>query len=122
MDVTPFGKQTAVLSSSPTTNPVADRGTVVKYTSEDLPVSPQSSATPANPIKRAEEAIGGLFTDSKFPSGRFSIDHDRESGRYVYRLIDRETDEVLKQFPGDYVLRRVAFYRELQGLAVNSEI
>jgi uncharacterized FlaG/YvyC family protein len=95
---------------------------MVKNSNQGLPMSSESTDPLADPVKRAEEAIGGLFTDSRFPSGRFSIDHDEESGRYVYRLIDQETDEILKQFPGDYVLRRVAYYRELQGLAVNSEV
>lgn len=122
MDVTPFGKQSVILSSSQARTPVADRGHMVKNSNQGLPMSSESTDPLADPVKRAEEAIGGLFTDSRFPSGRFSIDHDEESGRYVYRLIDQETDEILKQFPGDYVLRRVAYYRELQGLAVNSEV
>ncbi|WP_373086662.1 flagellar protein FlaG [Sneathiella sp.] len=75
-----------------------------------------------DPVKRAEQAIGPFFEDPKFPSGKFSIDQDSDSGRYVYRLINRETKEVLKQFPGDYVLRRVAYYRELQGLVVNAQV
>ncbi|MDF2365983.1 flagellar protein FlaG [Sneathiella sp.] len=122
MDVTPFGKQTAIPSTSQTGTPAVNRSNVVKYTREDTSVSTGPDADFADPIKRAEEAIGGFFTDSNYPSGRFSIDQDKDSGRYVYRLIDRNTDEVLKQFPGDYVLRRVAYYRELQGLAVNSEV
>ena len=82
---------------------------------------PDASVQVVDPVKRAERAIGPFFEDAKHPNGRFSIDMDDRSGRYVYRLVDVETQEVLKQFPGDYVLRRVAYYRELQGLAVNSQ-
>ncbi|PHQ70026.1 MAG: hypothetical protein COB93_06525 [Sneathiella sp.] len=87
-------------------------------------VAPMASDTAqiTDPVKRAEQAIGPFFEDESFPAGRFSIDQDSDSGRYVYRLIDIETKEVLKQFPGDYVLRRVAYYRELQGLAVDSAV
>ena len=122
MDVAPFGKNNIVLSTLQSGTSTAGQSNAAKDIREDIAVSPKEFAPLADPVKRAEEAIGGLFADSRFPSGRFSIDQDKDSGRYVYRLIDRETDEVLKQFPGDYVLRRVAYYRELQGLAVNSEV
>ena len=122
MDVTPFGKQNAILSTPQTGASAANHNTLAKSTRDDRSLSLASDANVTDPVKRAEVAIGGFFADSNYPSGRFSIDQDKESGRYVYRLIDRNTDEVLKQFPGDYVLRRVAYYRELQGLAVNSEV
>lgn len=36
---------------------------------------------------------------------RLSIEQDKDSGRFVYRIISRETGEVLRQFPGEDVLR-----------------
>ena len=75
-----------------------------------------------DPVRRAEQAIGAFFEEEGEPNSRFSIDRDRDSGRFVYRLINSETGEVVKQFPGDYVLRRVAYYRELEGIAVDSEV
>ncbi|MBL4665980.1 MAG: flagellar protein FlaG [Sneathiella sp.] len=75
-----------------------------------------------DPVRRAEQAIGPFFEDANNPIGRFSIDQDIDSGRFVYRLVNTDTGEVIKQFPGDYVLRRVAYYRELEGLAVDSRV
>ncbi len=75
-----------------------------------------------DPVRRAEQAIGAFFEEESEPNSRFSIDRDRDSGRFVYRLVNSETGEVVKQFPGDYVLRRVAYYRELEGIAVDSEV
>ncbi|MFB9355007.1 flagellar protein FlaG [Sneathiella chinensis] len=75
-----------------------------------------------DPVRRAEQTIGAFFEDEETPNARFSIDRDRDSGRFVYRLVDSSTGEVVKQFPGDYVLRRVAYYRELEGLAVDNEV
>ncbi|MAZ03339.1 MAG: hypothetical protein CMN56_09390 [Sneathiella sp.] len=118
MDVTPFSKFNPMMSTpkSGAREERDDMDNVANDTASD------SEPVAGDPIKRAEAAIGAFFEDDRFPSARFSIDQDEDSGRYVYRLVDRETDEVLKQFPGDYVLRRVAFYRELQGLAVNNEV
>ncbi|MEP5700999.1 MAG: flagellar protein FlaG, partial [Sneathiella sp.] len=74
-----------------------------------------------DPVRRAEQAIGAFFEDEEVPSSRFSIDRDHDSGRFVYRLVNSDTGEVMKQFPGDYVLKRVAYYRDLEGLAVDSK-
>jgi uncharacterized FlaG/YvyC family protein len=75
-----------------------------------------------DPVRRAEQTIGAFFEEESNPKGRFTIDKDKDSGRFVYRLINSDTGEVLKQFPGDYVLRRVAYYRELEGIAVDSQV
>jgi uncharacterized FlaG/YvyC family protein len=120
MDVAPLSK------ADVNTSLIKSEINLVKTKSVTLPPAvhvstPNASSQVIDPVKRAEQAIGPFFEDVKFPNGRFSIDKDDSSGRYVYRLVDFETQEVLKQFPGEYVLRRVAYYRELQGLAVNSE-
>ena len=121
MDVTPYARNDTLTGASGTVSRPA-HGEVVKSFNKGIAGKSEQGAVVADPVERAEAAIGGLFADPRYPTTRFSIDRDDESGRYVYRLIDRETREVLKQFPGDYVLRRVAYYRELQGLAVNSEV
>lgn len=121
MDVTPYARNDTLTSVSGAASRTS-HADVVKTFNKGISKDPQPEIVVADPIKRAEEAIGSLFTDSRYPAGRFSIDRDDESGRYVYRLIDPHTREVIKQFPGDYVLRRVAYYRELQGLAVNSQV
>ncbi|MEX1035824.1 MAG: flagellar protein FlaG [Sneathiella sp.] len=121
MDVTPFSKFNPMMST-PKSGAREERSDMDKSADDDILGSAVAGSLDGDPVKRAEEAIGAFFADERFPSGRFSIDQDKDSGRYVYRLVDRETDEVLKQFPGDYVLRRVAFYRELQGLAVNNQV
>ena len=120
MDIGPISKPDINLAKSKTDMlPINTSGS--KSSGE---VAPEKviEAQIVDPIKRAEQAIGQFFQDEKFPAGRFSIDADADSGRYVYRLVDIETKEVLKQFPGDYVLRRVAYYRELHGLAVDNAV
>ena len=121
MDVTPISKQD-MFQSKPKSDSASQKNVAVKSAAQDFTNPSEAETEIADPVKRAEQAIGPFFMDSNYPAGRFSIDKDDDSGRYVYRLIHRETKEVLKQFPGDYVLRRVAFYRELQGIAVNDKV
>ncbi len=122
MDVTPFANASVELTDYKSGNTSAipkgetseDHGVI----SKDIDTAIQTD----DPVRRAEQAIGAFFEDEATPAGRFSIDKDGDSGRFVYRLINSDTGEVLKQFPGDYVLKRVAYYRDLEGLAVDSEV
>lgn len=47
------------------------------------------------------------------------IDRDSDSGRFVYRFIDPDSGEVLRQFPADDVLKRAATLRQLTGALVD---
>ncbi|MBO6827764.1 MAG: flagellar protein FlaG [Sneathiella sp.] len=100
----------------------ADEGRGVSQQGALQPADQSSEVQIEDPVRRAEQAIGAFFEEEGEPNSRFSIDRDRDSGRFVYRLINSDTGEVVKQFPGDYVLRRVAYYRELEGIAVDSEV
>ena len=121
MDVTPISKvglgipdqRSEAQAQTPKGVPGSAEGIASKETDSALQID--------DPVRRAEQAIGAFFEDEADPLSRFSIDRDKDSGRFVYRLVNSDTGEVLKQFPGDYVLRRVAYYRELEGLSVDSK-
>jgi hypothetical protein len=53
--------------------------------------------------------IKDLLTDSAM---RVSTHHDRESGHLVLSVLDRETGEVVEQFPSDRLLNLFATLRE----------
>ncbi|MEH6496785.1 MAG: flagellar protein FlaG [Pseudomonas marincola] len=124
MDVAPISKTSVSLSgvrsdeivSETSSGPAEDKRVALRQ-----PVYEQEAEI-EDPVRRAEQAIGPFFEDANDPKGRFSIDQDIDSGRFVYRLVNTDTGEVIKQFPGDYVLRRVAYYRELEGLSVDSRV
>jgi len=124
MDVAPISKP-GVYSSDfrgQGQQPMTEEGRGVSQKGALQPADQASDVQIEDPVRRAEQAIGAFFEEESSPNSRFSIDRDRDSGRFVYRLVDSETGEVVKQFPGDYVLRRVAYYRELEGIAVDSEV
>ena len=103
MDVTPYARNDTLTGASGTVSRPA-HGEVVKSFNKGIAGKSEQGAVVADPVERAEAAIGGLFADPRYPTARFSIDRDDESGRYVYRLIDRETREVL-----GWRLRRVQY-------------
>lgn len=52
---------------------------------------------------------------------RLRIEQDEETGRFVYRSIDKETGEVVRQFPAEEMLNLIARFRDAAGLIVDSK-
>jgi len=48
---------------------------------------------------------------------RLSISFNKDVGRFIYRGIDRETGEVVKEYPPEEVVERIATIREIAGIA-----
>lgn len=69
----------------------------------------------------AEAVAKAMFTE--FPSNA-SLEiavNDQDDG-FVYRAVDRETGEVIKQFPAEEVLERLERMAKTQGLAVDGRV
>lgn len=50
---------------------------------------------------------------------RLSIEHDAFVQAFVYRSVDKETGEVVDQYPGDDQLKLRRYMREIAGLVVD---
>ena len=47
------------------------------------------------------------------------IQEDQITGRIIYQSVDKETGEVIKQFPAEQILRSIRFLRLLTGVMVD---
>ena len=76
-----------------------------------------SQAAPAKPsaqeLQRATEAINKALEQSD-QSLRFSVDHD--TGITVVKVVDSNTDEVIRQIPSDEVIAISRSIDRLQGI------
>lgn len=59
------------------------------------------------------------YVPKELPNTRLQIEHDEGSGLFVYRAIDRDTGEVVRQYPADEILRFISYFRESEGLVVD---
>ncbi|GIX16679.1 MAG: hypothetical protein KatS3mg119_0865 [Rhodothalassiaceae bacterium] len=75
----------------------------------------------AGALEKKLEGILKEVLGADFASRRLSIAQDEATGRFVYRVIDVNTGEVLRQYPPDEILRIVAQIREAEGLVLDSE-
>lgn len=69
----------------------------------------------------AETVAAALDMDLPANSALEIAVNDQDDG-FVYRAVDRETGEVLKQFPAEEVLSRLERLNRFQGLAVDGQV
>ena len=53
---------------------------------------------------------------------RLSISFEKSIGRFVYRGVDRQTGEVVREYPPEEVIERIAHLREIAGIAVDRKM
>ncbi len=82
----------------------------------ETPAVPDS--IPDDAVQAAEEVLNRAF-EKRFPSNqRLSLDRDEVTSRVVFKSIDRESGETIKQFPTEEMLRQIARMRDVTGLAL----
>lgn len=89
------------------------------------PVVPATNAEAAkadvrDPLDLASRRLGRLFSD-RFSRLKLQIEHDENAGRFVYKVVDRQSGEVEDQFPAEEMLKILAYYRQLEGIVVDDE-
>ncbi|PJK29073.1 hypothetical protein CVT23_14240 [Minwuia thermotolerans] len=70
----------------------------------------------------AARIVGKAMMADYPPNASLEIDVLDEGGGFVYKAVDPETGEVLKQFPAEEVLKRLERLSRLKGLAVDETI
>ena len=92
-----------------------------------------SPASPASPdaatnlvrgqrIQVLEEAVEKLIRRSLPSNSKLQIEHDKETGTYIYRSIDPETGEVLRQWPSEEMLNLRESLAEIEGVIFDKQV
>lgn len=116
----------------PVTSAAGENGKSAAEAPKGQPVElPGSSAADAqsaafgagavDPLERASRAINELFGPNK-ENLKLRIEHDEASGRFVIQSVDKDTGEVVQQFPPEEILAMIAYFREIEGLAVDGVV
>lgn len=67
------------------------------------------------------EAILNKALSLKSANTKLSIDVDDDSGLFVYKGVDKQSGEIVSQFPAEEVLALIAYYRDSEGLVVDEQ-
>ncbi len=112
-------------TSSPSVQPLSPPATPDRP--ETRPEAKAAGAVPeARPVdhrvgkieqlrRAAEEAVSR-------DNVRLSIIYDEPTERFVYRGLDPDTGEVVRQYPTDELLERAARLRELRGITIDRSL
>ena len=92
--------------------------------------SPTSPATPdpstnLGPDQRVlvlQAVIEKLIKKSLPSNSKLRIDHDKETGTYIYRAVDPDTGEVISQYPPEQLVKLRQFLAEMEGMLVDKKI
>jgi len=80
------------------------------------PPADQPAEDPSRRVEQLERAAQPAFADSQ---GKLSIRYDDRIGRFVYRELNPATGEVLREFPPEEVLDRLARLKSFAGASVD---
>ena len=115
--------QPAPASSGPAKAPSAPAQTPDLRATEGAVTAADSSAgANAELHKELEAAINDRLARLLRSNIRMSIDRDQDSGRFVYKSVNKVTGELDRQWPAETVLRMLAFFRELDGLLYDKTV
>lgn len=105
-------------------------GSIDRFSEEK--VEPSGEAGPApiakpatldkgqDPLDQAAKAIDEFIVETG-GSTTLRIDQDDDTGRFIYKSIDSESGEVVRQFPPETILQIISKFREPEGLVVDDE-
>lgn len=113
---TQFGPNTANVAISPVA------GNVAKVPGQS-PEAVQAVVSPAqlgerppqqDTVAKQHQLLGN--------NERLAIEKDQETGKFVYKTIDRETGEVIRQWPREKMLEAIGHFRTAEGLLIDKTV
>jgi flagellar protein FlaG len=114
----PAGKQDeAAVRGTPQSN----RSAEVNVVEQSVGIAPVAQPEQANDPQALEEAVKRIreFVQPINDSIQFSLDDD--TGRTIVKVIDLQTQEVLRQIPSEEVLNIAKALDRLQGLLIHNK-
>jgi len=94
---------------------------------------PASTATPgaANPatnlapdqrVEVLQGAVEKLIKKSLPTNSKLQIERDKSTGTFIYRSIDPDTGEVIRQWPSEKLLELHDSLKEMEGMLVDTQV
>jgi flagellar protein FlaG len=88
-----------------------------------VPAAADPEAYPqSDRLEVLQGAVEKLIKQSLPPNSKLQIEQDQNTGTFIYRSVDRDTGEVLKQWPSEKMLQMRDFLKELEGVLVDKQV
>ena len=73
------------------------------------------------PLSLVADVIQSFIPDAR-PNTRLVIEEDGQTGRFIYQSFDKETGQLVSQFPPEDLMNFLRVHRETVGLVVDGEV
>jgi uncharacterized FlaG/YvyC family protein len=99
-------------------------------TAQTRPQVPHASPAVADPATnlaqdqrtpKVQEALEKLMRQGLPSNTKLEIEKDKKTGTFIYRSVDPETGEVVRQWPPEEILKLRAALRDMEGLLVDEK-
>jgi flagellar protein FlaG len=84
--------------------------------------NPETQLTRAQRVEVLESAVEKLIRRNLPSNSKLQIEQDKETGTFIYRSVDPETGEVLRQWPPEQLLKLREHLSELEGMFVDTQV
>ena len=84
--------------------------------------NPATNLMRAQRVEVLEQAVEKLIRRSLPSNSKLQIEQDRETGTFIYRSVDPETGEVLRQWPPEQLLKLRESLTEIEGLLFDKQV
>jgi uncharacterized FlaG/YvyC family protein len=82
-------------------------------------VNIESGLAPDQRVEVLHAAVEKLIRKSLPPNSKLQIEQDKDTGTFIYRSINPDTGEIIKQWPPEQLLKMKEHLREMEGLFVD---
>ncbi|RIK95569.1 MAG: hypothetical protein DCC73_04205 [Proteobacteria bacterium] len=95
---------------------------------QDVAVTTRSDKDEALPLVDGKLSLPRVaelldrFVPQELPNTRLQIEHDENTGLFVYKSVNAESGEIVRQYPAEEILRFISFYREREGILVDDRV
>jgi len=97
-------------------------GSLDSKTKELQKVKAPKKAEKGETSPQLEEVVKELKEKLKLLNTQLQIEVDRETNTIVVKVIDKETNEVIRQIPPEYVLKIAKYLDEIAGLLFSEKV
>lgn len=80
---------------------------------------PLSLVSGQDPLEQAARAIEDFVPEEA--NTKLRINKDDDTGRFIYQNVDKESGEVVSQFPPETIMEMISHFRSLEGLVVDDD-
>lgn len=82
--------------------------------------TPETNLAPDQRVEVVQAAVEKLIKKTLPSNSKLEVEKDKELGTFIYRSINPDTGEIIKQWPPEKLLELREYLKEMEGLLVDT--